>query len=739
MTETSTTAENAYTNVAEGDAHVDTQIGVVHGDANFYQLSGATREEKYRVGRNYLEGNMPRQAEGMIREAFMAGYKSNEVAYYWALAVLSNRPFDHLSGDEFDQLAQAFAVVRDRPSDGWAVAVDVVAELVSALTAQEQQVDPDPAAFARALDRYSRLPAARREELRRHLEMILAGGLQDQMEAHDAAEVERRRMGNDRTDRVWKFFEDKPIPPRITPPENRDESSGAVWMVVGGTALLLLCVYLGGPLLLGASSWLFALAILLIAVGSGVAVTFGLDVVRGRVRRSVLDARQTTHPRVERQWRYNPATGSGFSDALLRRVQFWIAKHAPEDPEGLRRWNHDTRVAGAWIAHDIAAQFGEVDPVPRVAEVEWLIRWRCDRVAEQWRKGRLRTSSADHRHLPGVIAATVAGIATCMTGFVVFAGNLVAQSAFSGVATTFGLGGASVMIIIGGSRLVRRTLAATHRAEEAAARLREERKAYADWWKSMEDRPTDAEMAIWLDYDKAYLKAMVMRQSGFANRDLIGSVILVEGASSGCRARVLFGPLRHSRYILQVFLLSESGIRHAVVDLDFGSGIMSNENRSSFRYEAISSAKVEEAGIRIGSGPSSRSIPQPRESEESTSGKLVLSQELRLTLNNQQWLRVVVGNYDEGLIDRLREDPRTLLELARDSSGINAALRILEAIASEGGDWVKHERERRRRRIIDYQRRRDGLMALPPGGVQDPPTVPIDLRRTHGELGSGDA
>jgi hypothetical protein len=44
-----------YNNIAQDDAHVDAQIGVVHGDVKFYKITGnASPEEKYRVGRNYL-------------------------------------------------------------------------------------------------------------------------------------------------------------------------------------------------------------------------------------------------------------------------------------------------------------------------------------------------------------------------------------------------------------------------------------------------------------------------------------------------------------------------------------------------------------------------------------------------------------------------------------------------------------------------------------------------------------
>src|SRR5689334_592225 len=78
-------------NVAQDDAHVDLQVGVMHGDAHFYRVASEAPAEKYRVGRNYLRGHAQQQAEKLIGDAFMGGHRTTEVAYYWTLAVLSGR------------------------------------------------------------------------------------------------------------------------------------------------------------------------------------------------------------------------------------------------------------------------------------------------------------------------------------------------------------------------------------------------------------------------------------------------------------------------------------------------------------------------------------------------------------------------------------------------------------------------------------------------------------------------
>ena len=67
-----------------------------------------------------------------------------------------------------------------------------------------------------------------------------------------------------------------------------------------------------------------------------------------------------------------------------------------------------------------------------------------------------------------------------------------------------------------------------------------------------------------------------------------------------------------------------------------------------------------------------------------------------------QRIDVVVENFDEGFLDRLRENKETLLDLALDTSGVRGALRVLEPVAAEGSDWFQEERRRRDRRLLDF-------------------------------------
>jgi len=269
MTDPSTGESGDTVEQKADHSHVEQQIGVVHGDVSFYKMTGAeTPAEKFRIGCNYLAGNMPRQAEKLIREAFVEGHRSTEVSYYWALAVLSNRSFDHLTDEEFDQLDNAFDEIDQQPADEWMVALAGVAGLVWSLLAQQEQPEVDPEKFDAALDHFAALPAPRRDEVLRHLEMMLAGELQDRLEAEHAAEMKAKRMSDGRVARVRKFFQPKPEPPRLLNPPEVQSRTRDIAVIAAGACLLLLAVYAGGHLLLGASIPLFVLCVVLYGAGA---------------------------------------------------------------------------------------------------------------------------------------------------------------------------------------------------------------------------------------------------------------------------------------------------------------------------------------------------------------------------------------------------------------------------------------------------------------------------------------
>ena len=185
----------------------DSQVGVLNGDVHIYDVGpSASPQERFAKALNFLDGNMPRHAQKLIKEAVEGGYRSNQVAYYWALSVLSGRSFDYLGGQEFAALRSCFALVSSHNQDDWLGALDVVRQFINFLIRQERLGDMEDTEFDLAIASYDALQEKRRGEIRRHLDLIMTGALQDRLDVKYAAEVKRLRMAGDRVNRAWKFF-----------------------------------------------------------------------------------------------------------------------------------------------------------------------------------------------------------------------------------------------------------------------------------------------------------------------------------------------------------------------------------------------------------------------------------------------------------------------------------------------------------------------------------------------------
>jgi hypothetical protein len=243
----------------------------------------------------------------------------------------------------------------------------------------------------------------------------------------------------------------------------------------------------------------------------------------------------------------------------------------------------------------------------------------------------------------------------------------------------------------------------------------EQRVVYDEHVASLADRPTDAEVARWLDFDKSYIKSVALEHCGLSNRDIIAQVMLTEGASQAKRARVLHGAPRYSAYVVKVFLLTDNGVREVEIELDFENGALRNEYRNAFSYTTLASAQVLEVGIKF-AGEERQVLVFGADGVEvsEATDNYVRSKAFRLSLVNDDEITVVMENF-EGLVDTAVEDKKKLAELALENSGVTSALRILESVAAEGKDWIDKERERRERRWNDWENERNETLALERG------------------------
>jgi hypothetical protein len=371
-------------------------------------------------------------------------------------------------------------------------------------------------------------------------------------------------------------------------------------------------------------------------------------------------------------------------------------------------WVNDTRGMCEYYKWRFVASFGNAQV--EAGALDWLIRWHAQRAAAQWRAGQL-FAYRDQLRVPGTaVAIHRLGLGTM--GFGAFL-MLFGQGGFSAAAVFLAVGG--FFALKGAVRPVANKR--FHAEEDLRARrlLEEEQRAHAEWVRVLADRPDDAEMAQWLNLDKTFLKTEALRRARLTNRDLVTHVVLNEGAANARRARVMGGPMRYSRYVVLLFLLSESGVREVEIELDFLTGNVHNEQRKSFRYDALAAAEVAEVGVRYADGWRHQIVGDHSALRQDES---VRKRALRLSLVSGQQISVVAEGF-EGLSDEL-ESQTSLQELAFEASGIASALHVLEAVSAEGRDWIAREQERRRRRSEDWRRRDRGPGLLDgSGGPED--------------------
>lgn len=729
-------------NSADRDINVGAQAGIIVGDvyANFGH--DGTPKGKYEAAVSFLRSSAGRTAARLIREAVDDNFRgegaitATEIAYHWALAVLSDRSYEQLDHNDFEEFDRARKIAGAGVSDKYLVPLAVICKLFDGLQRQARDDGPDPA-FGEIGADYNRLPENFKEDFQRHLSLMLAGGIDDNLEEILASNAEQQRMSNGgRVANAWKFFEARPEKPRereVTQPE----MSPGSWALagIGVLAGLLGLALAGHVLLLHGGILKVALLAVLIVVGGAVAawclVHYQAEVERladkEREFGSWRVSRYSTPPSEEEDpERGLPDESEDDDDAEKARkaraqhkrfvrmatsfLNEQFRKHAPKAQAGRRRWENDTKGLKESLRAELLAQYKDPDPEP--ASLNWLINYRVAEIARKFREGSLRDYRKQMQphlaYLLSAAAGTIVGAASLAYGLTQATISQPRPALLSILALL-----AAGFACLGSKFDVYLVRCLRFKTDKADARTQHEAEMaeYDAWIHRLEGTPTDEEMARWLDYDKLYLKKLVMAQLGLVNRDILSHATLTEPAPGCTLARWRNGPPRATVYLVTVFLLTRAGVRQVTTRLNFRNGDVYNQQRRSFRYDAIVSASVNETGVRYhpgrrqamspenpwtGGQDASGAVALHEEPQRTLNGKIILRLDFQLSLGNRDRIDFLVENFEDW-DDQVDEDPLRLLDLALDTSGIAAALEVLEAISGHGAQWVE-ERIRRRRR-----------------------------------------
>jgi hypothetical protein len=651
-----TTPAGDTTNVAADRANVGFQAQAVHGNVTVYQLRDDSPEEKFRVGMAYLDSGMPTEARQLIGQAIANGYETSKVHFHWILALLSRRTFRQFSDEDFSSLREARKRIRRYTGDQWSDGLKVINNLLSAA----ENPEADIRLVRKELDE---LAPTQRDKIVIHLEMFLVGPIEDHIWELALAQAEAKRLAHDRKRRVWMFFQPKPTAPRVRP-SAPVQISTASWFGVAVTPLAVAAAGYIGWLLLAHGKVLEFLAYL-----AGIAAGYLCCFVKGA------EWRHNVERLADKEWehhspaRWASAPPGGFADDVDKLFSRYFAKYRPEAATP-GDWRRGTAGIRRYLRDEIVETYREQGV--SAYQIAWLIRYRIRDVANHWQAGTL-WDYRDQLRTPATTKLVFAvGLALLVPSIVwAIIGAVPANPAFAILAAVL-LAASGYGSIMGWLRVVleRRRYAADR--EEEQQRLAESAVEFARWTERLKSRPSDSQMATWLDCDRKCLMSETMRHYKLAASQIIAHAFIEAPARPYLRARVPIGPWRYSRYQLMVFLLTADGVRQLSAILDFQKATFHDRKRINYRFDAVASVQVTETDLR--------------------------ERTFELTLVNGDPIQATVTEASTKDIDLVQLDAESELvsRLTLDAAGLTNTLHVLEGVAAEGKDWIKHENQRRK-------------------------------------------
>ncbi|MFC5187187.1 hypothetical protein [Actinomadura harenae] len=650
-----TEPEATTANYAEAHAYVGVQTGIVHGDVNIYSPPpGASPSERFEFGVSALDGGIPGKARELIGEAVLAaGLTGNRVCFHWQLALVSGRTWNEMPQEDIAALRHAPIGCDLTGGDAWADGAKTVIRLLDAAGQPDTDLRP-------LLKDFDGLGDPQRGMILRHLEPFLDGPLKDEMWSRALEEAQRDQMAEDRSERVWKFFEPDPAPPRVRPVRPPDIPT-STWVQGMVAAVVLFATAVNMANLLVRDLQLFTLLVFLLGIGGG------LCAARAGAEWHFLTERRLTKDKEYRQPReHAPRTkADGFVGKVDQHFDRYFAKYVPRNTS-----RSDWLTGTAGIRRSIRNEIVEVYREQRTGaeEITWLIRYRVSEVRRQWEQRTLWDYQRELAAPPAIKVVTLLGLAVLTSGTIWTVGFAVWTSPASAI-------GSMLLALPAGATAVRAWLRITMERRRYAADNAEAAKiqegcdaAYQRWKLKLADKPTDPDMAVWLDRDRKVLLNEALHHYGLSMSDMIAHAFIEAPGSPTKRARVRNGPRRYTRYRLLLFLLTRDGVRQLNADLDFKRGTFHDRNRTNYRYEAVAAVRVRQAD----DGDHSFELAL-------VNGELVKAEMLAAAM-------------EELHVD---ETSATVSETTLDAAGLGHTLHVMEGIAAEGKLWIEQARRRR--------------------------------------------
>lgn len=639
----------AYSSAAYNST-IGIQAETVHDSTIYFVHPDASPQEMYRVGVQLLEDGVPSRAREIITDAIVRGLDGTEVRFHWVLAMLSARTHHDLTTEEVERLRYAARLVRNYAEDEWKEALRVTFDLLAVLSTTGSETGP-------VLKQLQDLPLRQYDAILRHLDVILTGGLKDDLWAETVGRARGERFGNDRTQRVWAYFTPDPIGARAVRP--RPSTAAAAKAALPARAALFVI----------SSALLWALALIAnpaqaivelpVALGAGLtAARFGIRWWGQEPRPGLAAEAHVSHPR-------DPALAEdGFTKRVRHSFDHYFSVRRP------REFTSDT-----WLAHtlqirsSLAAEIADLYRESRIGveRVNWLIRYLAEDARNRYNNGTLFDQYRQAQASGRTKALTVAGLTVLGAAALATFGTVVADAseprslwAFLAVLGAAWSGQSTASRFLEVRREERRL---NRETQEYHEQLTARRIAHQRWQSFLnETRPSEMEMETWLTCDKTSFVDEALRHHRLTWRDLITHTILVAPGPSYQRGRVRGGPWRYSHYVFRLFLFTQDGIREVSSEFNFSDATRRNEQRNNYRFDVLTSVQVTENAD--------------------------VGYDLELVLANGPARKIRVKDADAHQLAPT-ENSQELSEINLSAAGFTHTFRLLEGVAADGKSWIE--------------------------------------------------
>jgi hypothetical protein len=616
----------------------------VHSGVDAYQIpAGASPRRKFRIARAHLCGGLATTARRLMDEVVAEEPDGGAERFYWLLAFFSGRAFWELSDAERGRLGIFLNEVALLDCGTWQAGVDLIRRLAGTVHTD----DEDPSALVKEFDA---LPPGQRAKILRHLERVLAGRLKDELWRQSIDQASALQSARGRAERVWKFFEPEPAPPRTRMVRPAQPAPGQPALAVLATALLLLAV--------GTIAWLLlqsegtsALAALLVGLGGGaVALANGAE---WRFRNERLRTKEREYRGYPTRFEAGPA--GAFAAEVERLYQHYFLKYAPPDAAA-DRWLLATGGIGGTLRDELVEVHRDRRTSPD--ELKWLIRYQVRVLRQRWMEGTLTGFRRRWATPPSVRAGVVLGLAAVAGGGCWALEGAVQVRGLTALAAGLLAVPAGCVAAAGWLRIIADDKRVVAERAERDRRMTAYWFEFQRWQHRLADRPDDGEMATWLDADRRIVLDRSMRMHQLRWNEISAYASLGAPGFDSPRARVPNGPWRYARYQLFLFLLTADGVRQVVVGVDLATGSFHAWQRSGYRFDAVAAVRVIEhdGGAR----------------------------HFELSLVDGDDLEIGVSRPETA---GAGEDSGVLADAELDATGLRATVFVLEGVAVDGHGW----------------------------------------------------